>query len=153
MTETAAPHMTAAELLAKMRQGQKDTTRAAVELAFRDLERSRNHAVREYDGDVSAAHWLGVIAADLAMLPLIARQTSEATGVMITGMEALTLAEAEAVVSVSGPEQLNSWVAAHSHNPAWPDARAAGLALYAVALGIARVILGETLRIIERVGG
>jgi hypothetical protein len=152
MTETIAPHMTAAELVAAMLRNEQESVRAAMALAQRDLQASRAHAVRQYDGDLSAVHSFGVISADLCILPILARQTSERTGAALTGMEMLKLAEAEAVVTVSGPEQLNSWVSAHTGNPPYPDARAARLALYAVALGQARAMLGEVLRILERVG-
>jgi hypothetical protein len=149
---TAAPHLTAAELLEQALQGERGTVRAAVALAQRDLAGSRNHAARDYDGDVSAVYWFGVIASDLRALPLLARRTAERTGARLTGMESLALAEAEAVITVSGPEQLNSWISAHSHNPPYPDARAACLVLYAIGLGVARAMLGDVLRILERAG-
>jgi hypothetical protein len=126
--------------------------REFTELSHRDLEESRGHHARAYETDARAAQWFGAISFELNMLPLLARQASERTGVQITGMESVTLAEAEAVRSLKTPEALNSWIAVHSHNPSYPDARAAAPQLYCIALQIARNILGETLRIVERVG-
>lgn len=131
---------------------QRAYLREFVELGHQDLADSRGHHARAYETDARAAQWFGAIASDLNMLPLLARQTSERTGIQITGMESVTLTEAAAVRTLRTPEMLNSWIAVHSHNVAYPDAKAAAPQLYCIALQIARNLLSETLKIVERVG-
>jgi hypothetical protein len=101
-----------------------------------------------------AAAWFGSITVEVGMLALVAEQTSTRTGTELTGMEKILLIEARSLRGLKSPDTINAWLDARStRHTAVPDPRAfdAIPVIYAQALGGARVLLADVLRVLERV--